>query len=167
MNCHFHLAAGWLTACRGECMPLQLSALFMWVTVSTYMALYCIFLELWLCGAYKSTVWDTRWLTLWVQWPLPLGFYCVLSRLFSILLSMITVWLQIDLKGKKTCSNDVVRLVIELIGRYCSDNKQTTNRNLKISGTKFCVLPTDCIFLYKYQCHVTDSKMQFIRIVLA
>lgn len=39
-------------------------------------------------------------------------------------------------KGEKTCSNDVVRLVIELIGRYCSDYKQTTNRNLKISGEK-------------------------------
>lgn len=65
-------------------------------------------------------------------------------------------------KGEKTCSNDVVRLVIELIGRYCSDYKQTTNRNLKISGAKSCVLPTDCIFLYKYQCHVADAKMQFV-----
>lgn len=65
-------------------------------------------------------------------------------------------------KGEKTCSNDVVRLVIELIGRYCSDYKQTTNRNLKISGAKFCILPTDCIFLYKYQCQVADAKMQFV-----
>lgn len=124
MNCHFHLAAGWLTACRGECMPLQLSALFMWVTVSTYMALYCIFLELWLCGAYKSTVWDTRWLSLWVQWPLPLGFYCVLSRLFSILLSMITVWLQIYLKGKKHAQ----MMLLDLLLNWLVDIAQTTSR---------------------------------------
>lgn len=180
MNCHFHLAAGWLTACRGECMPLQLSALFMWVTVSTYMALYCIFLELWLCGAYKSTVWDTRWLTLWVQWPLPLGFYCVLSRLFSILLSMITVWLETDLKGKKHAQMMLVLLLNfslhvslllslkrdwSILLRLQADDKQKSDFWYKILRLAYRLYISVEISMPRSRCK--DANMQFIRIVLA